>query len=189
MILLIDNYDSFSYNLYQYMGSINKDIKVIKNDEMTLEEIEKLNISHIVISPGPGRPEDSGICKDVIERFYKEKPILGICLGHQCIYEIFGGTVTYAKKVYHGKRDTISIKNQFPIFDGLKSNIEVGRYHSLSGTMESLPEELFLIAEDRNSEVMGVKHKEFNLYGLQFHPESILTPDGIIMIENFMKMK
>lgn len=189
MILLIDNYDSFSYNLYQIIGSIDKNIRVVKNDELTLKEIEELDISHIVISPGPGKPEDSGVCKAVIKRFYKEKPILGICLGHQCIYEIFGGTVTYAKKVYHGKKDIIKIENEFEIFNGLKKNIEVGRYHSLSGTMESLSKELFLIAEDNNREVMAVKHKKFNLYGLQFHPESILTPDGTVMIKNFMKMK
>lgn len=189
MILLIDNYDSFSYNLYQIIGNIKEDILVIKNDELTLEEIEKLEISHIVISPGPGKPEDSGICKEVIKRYYKEKPIIGICLGHQCIYEIFGGIVTYAKEIYHGKKDKIKIKRNIEIFKGLEESIDVGRYHSLSGTVESLPKELVLIGEDKNGEVMGVKHKDYNVYGLQFHPESILTSDGTIIIKNFLNMK
>lgn len=186
MILLIDNYDSFTYNLYQMMGVINEDITVIKNDEMTLEQIEKLNPSHIVISPGPGQPKDAGICEAVIHHF-RNTPILGICLGHQAICEVFGGEITYAKELIHGKKSVVHIANGSPIFRGLPPVLQAARYHSLSAQRASLPDELLIIAEDSNGEVMGVKHRDHEIYGIQFHPESILTDSGGVIIENFLQ--
>lgn len=188
MILLIDNYDSFSYNLYQYIGEINSEINVVKNDEISLEEIEKLNPSHIIISPGPGRPSDAGICEDVIKYFNGRIPILGVCLGHQAICEAFGGTITYAKKLIHGKMSNIHIANGSPIFNELPPIIEGARYHSLAADRTSLPDEILIIAESDNEEIMGIKHRDYNIFGLQFHPESILTPKGKRIIENFLSI-
>lgn len=188
MILLIDNYDSFSYNLYQYVGTINPNICVIKNDELTIEKIESLDLTHILISPGPGRPKDAGICEEVILNFKDKLPILGVCLGHQAICEAFGGEITYAKVLMHGKKSTIHIANGSPIFRGLPPIIEGARYHSLCAKRETLPDELLVIAEDDMGEVMGVKHKDYNIFGVQFHPESILTQNGIKIIENFLKI-
>lgn len=188
MILLIDNYDSFSYNLYQYVGIINPDIRVIKNDELSLEEITALNPDHIIISPGPGRPKDAGICEAVIARFKDNTPILGVCLGHQAICEVFGGVVNYAKTLMHGKQSTIHIANGSPIFRGLPPIIEGARYHSLSVERESLPDDLLIIAEDNDGEIMAVKHRNYDVYGVQFHPESILTKNGHEIIENFLKI-
>jgi anthranilate synthase component 2 len=188
MILLIDNYDSFSYNLYQMVGTINPDIKVIKNDELTIAEIDKLSPTHIIISPGPGRPKDAGICEEVIEYFKDKTPILGVCLGHQAICEVFGGTITYAKTLMHGKKSIVHIANGSPIFRGLSPILDVARYHSLCATRETLPDEILVIAEDDDGEVMGVKHKNYNVFGVQFHPESILTTDGEKIIENFLKL-
>ena len=188
MILLIDNYDSFSYNLYQYVGIINPDIRVIKNDELSMAEIIALKPDHIIVSPGPGRPADAGICEEVID-YYKDKtPILGVCLGHQAICEVFGGTVTYASTLMHGKSSNVHIANGSPIFRGLPPIIAAGRYHSLSAERSSLPDELLIIAEDDEGEVMAVKHRSFDVYGVQFHPESILTDSGHRMIENFLKI-
>jgi len=188
MILLIDNYDSFSYNLYQYVGMINPDIRVIKNDELSLAEIAALAPDHIIVSPGPGRPADAGICEEVIEYFKDKTPILGVCLGHQAICEVFGGTVTYASTLMHGKQSTVHIANGSPIFWGLPPIIAAGRYHSLSAERSTLPDELLIIAEDDEGEVMAVKHRSYNVYGVQFHPESILTEAGHQMIENFLKI-
>jgi len=188
MVLLIDNYDSFSYNLYQYIGVINPDIKVVRNDELTVLEIEKLNPTHIVISPGPGRPADAGICEDVIFFFKGKVPILGVCLGHQAICEVFGGVITYAKTLMHGKKSTIHIANGNPIFRGMPPIIEGGRYHSLCVDRQTLPDNIFVIAEDDQGEVMGVKHKDYDIFGVQFHPESILTQNGIKIISNFLKI-
>lgn len=188
MILLIDNYDSFSYNLYQYVGTINPDIKVIRNDEFTVNEIEAMNPSHIIISPGPGRPADAGICEEVILRFKGRVPILGVCLGHQAICEAFGGEITYAKTLMHGKKSTIHIANGNPIFRGLPPIIEGARYHSLCAKRDSLPDNIFVIAEDDNGEVMGVKLRDYEIYGVQFHPESILTKNGDRIISNFLKI-
>ncbi|KNZ41207.1 anthranilate synthase component II [Acetobacterium bakii] len=188
MILLIDNYDSFSYNLYQYVGIINPDIRVIKNDEMSLLEIDALKPSHIIISPGPGRPKDAGICEAVIADFKEKTPILGVCLGHQAICEVFGGVVTYAKTLMHGKQSTVHIANGSPIFRGLPPIIEAGRYHSLCAERTSLPDDILIIAEDNEGEVMAVKHRSYDIYGVQFHPESILTKDGNTIIENFLKI-
>lgn len=187
MILLIDNYDSFSYNLYQMAGEINPDIKVIKNDEMIADEIKFLNPSHIILSPGPGKPSDAGICKDVVKECCKEFPILGVCLGHQAICEVFGATVSYAKELMHGKSSMVHIANGSPVFRGLPPLLKAGRYHSLAVKRETLPDELLVIAEDDEGEVMGIKHRDFDLYGIQFHPESILTNQGKTIMENFLK--
>jgi anthranilate synthase component 2 len=188
MILLIDNYDSFSYNLYQYVGMINPDIRVIKNDELSLAEIAALAPDHIIVSPGPGRPADAGICEEVIDYFKDKTPILGVCLGHQAICEVFGGTIIYASTLMHGKSSNVHIANGSPIFRGLPPIIAAGRYHSLSAERSSLPDELLIIAEDDEGEVMAVKHRSYDVYGVQFHPESILTDSGHTMIENFLKI-
>lgn len=187
MILLIDNYDSFSYNLYQLVGQVNSDIKVSRNDKITIDEIRDLNPEAIILSPGPGKPEDAGICMDLVREFHDKIPILGVCLGHQAICAALGGEVSHAKRLMHGKSSKISLDYDF-IFKGLPSEITVGRYHSLSLVEKTLPDCLEIISkalDDR--EVMAVKHKEFNVYGLQFHPESILTPDGLTIIENFIE--
>ena len=186
MILLIDNYDSFSYNLYQLIGSIDPDIKVIRNDEMTVEEIEALDPKCIVISPGPGRPGDAGVCEDVIIHFAGKKPILGVCLGHQAICEAFGGVVDHASRLMHGKASSVKIDTEAGIFKGLNAGITVARYHSLSAVEVKLPACLKVIARSEDGEIMAVKHREYQVYGLQFHPESILTPDGNRMLENFI---
>lgn len=187
MILLIDNYDSFSYNLYQLIGQIDDDIKVFRNDKITLDEISKLNPSMILLSPGPGRPEDAGICIDIVKEFYDKIPILGVCLGHQSICMAFGGVISYASELMHGKSSIISLSDDL-IFKGLDKEITVGRYHSLSLKDETLPKELKLIARSDDGEIMAVKHEKFNVYGLQFHPESILTPDGLSILNNFSKL-
>lgn len=188
MILLIDNYDSFSYNLFQLVGTVNPEIKVIRNDEMTVEEIASQDPTHIIISPGPGRPKDAGICEEVIHYFKGKLPILGVCLGHQAICEAFGSEVTYAKELMHGKKSTVHIANGSALFKGLPPIIEGARYHSLAAKRETLTDELLVIAEDNAGEVMGVKHRDYDIYGLQFHPESILTPKGEIIIRNFLKI-
>lgn len=188
MVLLIDNYDSFSYNLYQLVGCINSDIKVIRNDELSISEIEALQPSHIILSPGPGRPKDAGICEKVITHFCSKLPILGVCLGHQAICEVFGAEVTYAKTLMHGKVSTVHIANGSALFRGLSPIIDGARYHSLAVSRETLPDELLIIAEDSSGEVMGVKHRDYDLYGVQFHPESILTPNGKIILENFLRI-
>ena len=186
MILLIDNYDSFSYNLYQLVGEVRSDIKVSRNDKITIEEIRDLNPDAIILSPGPGKPENAGICVDLVREFHEEIPILGVCLGHQAICVALGGSVSHAKRLMHGKSSDISLDYDY-IFKGLPSQISVGRYHSLSLVEETLPEPLEIISKAKDDgEVMAVKHKQYNVYGLQFHPESILTPDGIIIIENFL---
>ena len=187
MILLIDNYDSFSYNLYQLIGQVNPDIQVSRNDKITIDEIKDLNPEAIILSPGPGRPEDAGICMDLVNEFHDKIPILGVCLGHQSICAAFGGEIAHAKRLMHGKSSDISLDYDF-IFKGLPSEINVGRYHSLSLVKETLPDCLEIISKAKDDgEIMAVKHKEFNVYGLQFHPESILTPDGITIIENFIE--
>ncbi|MGN0176933.1 MAG: anthranilate synthase component II [Methanobrevibacter sp.] len=187
MIILIDNYDSFSYNLYQLIGEVNRDIKVYRNDKITIDEIESLNPDAIILSPGPGKPEDAGICIDVVKEFHDKIPIMGVCLGHQAICTAFGGKVSYAKRLMHGKSSKISLDYDF-IFKELPSEITVGRYHSLSLMEETLPDCLEIISKAKDDgEVMAIKHKDFNVYGLQFHPESILTPDGLTIIENFLE--
>lgn len=187
MILLIDNYDSFSYNLYQLIGQIDEDINVFRNDKITLDEISELNPSMIVLSPGPGRPEDAGICIDIVKEFYDKIPILGVCLGHQSICMAFGGVISYASELMHGKSSIVSLSDDL-IFKGLDKEITVGRYHSLSLKDETLPKELKVIARSDDGEIMAVKHEKFNVYGLQFHPESILTPDGLSILTNFSEL-
>ena len=187
MILLIDNYDSFAYNMFQLIGEVNSDIAVYRNDKIGIDEIKDMNPEAIILSPGPGKPENAGICIDVVKEFYDKIPILGVCLGHQAICTAFGATVSYAKRLMHGKSSLISL-NEDSIFEGLPNEITVGRYHSLSLVEDTLPDSLEIISKaDDDGEVMAVRHKDFNVYGLQFHPESILTPDGLAIIENFLK--
>ncbi len=185
MILIIDNYDSFSYNLYQVIGEINPDVKVIKNDELTLEEIDKLAPSHIILSPGPKRPIDAGVCLEVVRKLHTKYPILGVCLGHQSICEAFGANVTYAKEVMHGKQSEI-MHDESLIFKGMEKKIKVARYHSLAAENESMPKVLSITATTDDGEIMAVEHRDYPVYGLQFHPESILTPQGKSMIKNFL---
>ena len=186
MILLIDNYDSFSYNVYQLIGSINPDIKVIRNDELSLEEIEKLSPERIIISPGPGKPSDAGICEDVIKHFAGKIPVLGICLGHQAICEVFGAKVTYAKELMHGKQSVAKLDTDSVLFRGMDKEVTVARYHSLAAEPASIPTCLKVTATTEDGEVMAVEHREFPVYGVQFHPESVLTPDGKAIMENFL---
>ncbi|MBQ8951720.1 MAG: aminodeoxychorismate/anthranilate synthase component II [Eubacterium sp.] len=211
MILLIDNYDSFSYNLYQLIGGINPDIRVIRNDELTVSEIEELAPSHIILSPGPGKPGDAGVCEDVVRELGGKFPILGVCLGHQAICEVYGATVTYAKRLMHGKQSVCTIDESEKIFEGIGEISEAGadsssgvgtaeagvagsgrklavaRYHSLAAKEETIPDCLKVIAtSDDDNEIMAVKHKTYPVYGLQFHPESILTPEGVTILKNFL---
>ena len=190
MILLIDNYDSFSYNLYQLIGSIDPDIKVIRNDEYTVDEIEAMGAAHIILSPGPGKPSDAGVCEDVVRQLGGKVPIMGVCLGHQAICEVYGATVTYAKRLMHGKQSECDIDNDTEIFAGLGRKEKVARYHSLAAKGDTIPDVLKVIAVScDDSEVMAVKHKDYQIFGLQFHPESILTPNGIHILENFLNIR
>lgn len=186
MILLIDNYDSFSYNLYQAIGVVNEDIKVVRNDELNAAEIKALQPSHLVISPGPGFPADAGECERIILEMKETTPILGVCLGHQAICEAFGAKIVHARKMMHGKKSSIHIANGNEIFKGLPPIIEAARYHSLIAEKAGIPDELLVIAEDQNGEIMGVKHRDYEVYGVQFHPESILTAKGQAIIANFL---
>lgn len=190
MVLLIDNYDSFSYNLVQLIGELTDgNIKVVRNDEITIDEIRKMNPESIILSPGPGKPEDAGICEDVVRQLKDEYPILGVCLGHQSICEVFGAKVTYAKQLMHGKQSEMTIFKKDPIFEGLGESFKGARYHSLSADRNTIPDELEVIAIDgKDGEVMAVKHKEYPIYGLQFHPESVLTPEGKKLVNNFLKL-
>ena len=186
MILLIDNYDSFSYNLYQLIGMIRPDIKVIRNDEMTIAEIEALAPDHIIVSPGPGRPKDAGICEEVIDYFKGKIPIFGVCLGHQAICETLGGKITYAPQLMHGKQSIVTADDTSVIFKGLPKELAVARYHSLVADKNMMPEALMVTAVDEKGEVMAVQHRTLPIYGVQFHPESIMTPQGADMIRNFL---
>lgn len=188
MILLIDNYDSFSYNLYQLIGKIDSDIKVIRNDEMTAEQIKDLKPDHIILSPGPGRPENAGVCIDIVKMIH-DIPILGVCLGHQAICAAFGTTVTYAKKIMHGKRSDVRFDNECPLFAGCPEIAPAARYHSLAADADTIPECLRITAFTTDGEVMAVQHTKFPIYGVQFHPESIMTPDGESMLKNFIDLK
>ncbi len=197
MILLIDNYDSFSYNLVQLVGSICEEkkalegksfeIKVIRNDELSVDEIKALNPSHIILSPGPGRPMEAGVCEEVVKKMKETTRILGVCLGHQGICEAFGATITYASTLMHGKQSIVKVDTESNIFKGLPKLIPVGRYHSLAAKPDTIPEELKVIGVAKDGDIMAVKHKEYEIYGLQFHPESVLTPNGKQIMENFLE--
>lgn len=202
MILLIDNYDSFSYNLVQLIGGIKKNrfeegldnegpdvnygIKVVRNDELTVKEVEELNPDYIILSPGPGRPIDAGICEELVKTYSKSAKILGVCLGHQAICEAFGGEVTYAKELMHGKQSIITFDKSAEIFKDIPENIKIARYHSLAADEKTLPDCLEVQAKTDDGEVMAVKHKDREIYGFQFHPESVLTEYGVTMLENFL---
>ena len=188
MILLIDNYDSFSYNLVQLAGEIGADIRVVRNDELSIEQIKATKPSHIIISPGPGYPKDAGICEEVITELKGWVPILGVCLGHQAICEAFGGEITLAKQLMHGKQSNIHTANGAKLFHGLPPVIRAARYHSLIARKETLPDDLLVIAEDDGGEIMAVKHRSYEIYGVQFHPESILTPQGERIMKNFLNI-
>ena len=179
MIVLIDNYDSFSYNVYQLIGSVEPDIKVVRNDEYTVEEIEAMK---------PDKPSDAGICIEAIKYFAGKLPIFGICLGHQAICEAFGGRVSYAKELMHGKKKTIYTVGESKLFEGLGDSFQAARYHSLAAVRDKLPEVLRVTAEAEDGEIMAVEHTEYPIYGVQFHPESVMTPDGKVMIQNFINV-
>ena len=187
MILLIDNYDSFSYNLFQLIGEIDSDIMVIRNDEMTVEQIRTLKPDHIILSPGPGRPEHAGVIIEVAQTLGKDIPILGVCLGHQAICVAFGANVTYAKELMHGKQSKVKFDTDCPLFTGCPETAPVARYHSLAAEADTIPKELKITALTTDGEVMAVQHKDYSIYGVQFHPESIMTPDGKQMLRNFIK--
>ena len=188
MILLIDNYDSFSYNLFQLVGSLDPDIKVIRNDAMTTGQIEELYPKAIILSPGPGKPEDAGICIEVVKKLGGRFPILGVCLGHQAICTAYGGTVSYAKELMHGKQSVAKLTGSCALFEGLPDSIPVARYHSLALLKDTLPDCLTITAQTEDGEVMAVAHKDYPVFGLQFHPESILTPDGKTILQNFIHL-
>ena len=187
MTLLIDNYDSFSYNLYQIVGTLDPDILVIRNGEKTVDEIEAFHPDRIILSPGPGRPEEGGIMIQLIQRLGNKIPILGICLGHQAICAAFGASITYARELMHGKQSEVFFETASPLFQGCPQRAPVARYHSLAADPDTMPDCLIVTARTADGEIMGVQHKSFPIYGLQFHPESIITPDGTTMIKNFIK--
>ena len=186
MILLIDNYDSFSYNLYQLIGALNPNIEVIRNNAKTVGEIRDMKPDCIILSPGPGKPKDAGVCEDVVRELGGEVPILGVCLGHQAICEASGAVISYAKKLMHGKQSRVKLDVSAPIFRGLPQEVTVGRYHSLAVMENTLPTELKEIARADDGEVMAVADIGRKIYGLQFHPESIMTPEGKQMLRNFL---
>ena len=189
MILLIDNYDSFSYNLYQMIGEINPDIRVIRNDEMTVDEIRALAPERIILSPGPGRPENAGVIVEAARTLGEEIPTLGVCLGHQAICAAFGAVVTYAKELMHGKQSEIRFERDCPLFRGCPEKMLVARYHSLAADENTIPEDLRVTARTADGEVMAVQHRTYPIYGVQFHPESIMTPEGGRMLRNFILFK
>lgn len=188
MILLIDNYDSFVYNLYQLVGSMRPDVTVMRNDALTCNDIEALAPDAIILSPGPGRPADAGVCIPAIKRFAGRIPILGVCLGHQTICEAFGGTVGYAKKLMHGKVSTVERTRESTLFSGLPNAFPVARYHSLAADERTLPGNLRVTARTADDEVMVVEDAAKRVFGVQFHPESIITPDGAVIVANFLSL-
>lgn len=188
MILIIDNYDSFTFNLYQLIGEINQDIKVVRNDKITVEEIRQLHPDHIIISPGPGNPQQAGICLEVIRQLAGEYPILGVCLGHQAIGEAFGGQVVHAPQIVHGKADRVYITKENPLLRNMPDGFEAARYHSLIVAEEGFPDCLEVIAETAKHEIMALQHKAYPVYGVQFHPESIMTPEGRTILKNFLSI-
>ena len=187
MILMIDNYDSFTYNLVQYLGELGEDLDVYRNDKLTISDIGRMKPGHIVISPGPGQPKDAGISEDIIREFSGKVPILGVCLGHQAIGEAYGGEIVRAENLMHGKTSLI-YHNCKTIFKGIQNPFVATRYHSLLVKRSTFPKCLEIIAETKEKEIMGLKHKKFPVWGVQFHPESILTTEGKNILANFLKV-
>jgi anthranilate synthase/aminodeoxychorismate synthase-like glutamine amidotransferase len=187
MLLVIDNYDSFTYNLVQIFGELDVDLVVKRNDEISIADIQKLHPDRICISPGPGRPENAGISSDVVRELGPTIPILGVCLGHQCIAQVFGGEVVRAERLMHGKTSSIS-HNQSGVFQNLAQPLEATRYHSLIVRRESLPDSLQITAETGEGEIMGLQHRDLPIHGVQFHPESILTAEGKKLLANFLRV-
>jgi anthranilate synthase/aminodeoxychorismate synthase-like glutamine amidotransferase len=187
-MLLIDNYDSFTYNLVQAFAAMGADVMVYRNDAITVEESAKLEPTHLVISPGPGRPEDAGVSLDMIGAWAGKIPVFGVCLGHQSIVQRFGGEIVRAERLMHGKTSMVNHDGK-TIYEGLPNPFEVGRYHSLCAEEESLPDELIVTAQTERGEIMGVRHKTLPIEGVQFHPESVLTPDGNMLMANFMRQE
>ncbi|HHW57629.1 MAG TPA: aminodeoxychorismate/anthranilate synthase component II [Clostridia bacterium] len=187
MIIIIDNYDSFTYNLYQYVGEMKEEVVVVRNDEITVEEVAKLNPNKIILSPGPGRPENAGICVELIKNLGQKVPMLGICLGHQAIGYVYGAKIVKADRIMHGKTSLI-FHNGRGIFENVKNPIEGMRYHSLVIDRKTLPEELEITAQTEEGVIMGVRHRKYPVYGLQFHPESILTEQGKEILRNFLEV-
>ncbi len=185
MILMIDNYDSFTYNLVQYLGELGQDLKVVRNDEISIAQIKKFKPSRIVISPGPGCPKEAGLSNQIIKELGPEIPLLGVCLGHQCIGEVFGGRVIGAGRLMHGKTSQIYHDGKL-LFKSLDNPFTATRYHSLIVERKSLPKSLTITAETKEKEIMGLKHKKFPIFGVQFHPESILTQGGKLLLKNFL---
>ena len=189
MLLLIDNYDSFTYNLYQYLSELGvSEIEVVRNDQMTVAELEAMKPERVVVSPGPSRPENAGVSVDAIKRFAGVVPVLGVCLGHQCLADAFGGKVVHAGEIMHGKTSLINHDGK-GVFAGVPDPFEAVRYHSLAIEPDSLPEELEVTARTDNGIIMGVRHRKYAIEGMQFHPESIVTPAGKQLLQNFLDMK
>ena len=187
-MLLIDNYDSFTYNLVQAFAAMGADVMVYRNDAISVEESATLEPTHLVISPGPGRPEDAGVSLDMIGAWAGKLPIFGVCLGHQSIVQQFGGEIVRAERLMHGKTSMVKHDGE-TIYTGLPNPFEVGRYHSLCAEQDSLPDELIVTAQTERGEIMGVRHKTLLIEGVQFHPESVLTPDGNMLMANFMRLE
>lgn len=187
MIILIDNYDSFTYNLYQSLAVLHPEISVVRNDQISLEELEEMDIDGFVLSPGPGRPEEAGICMELIKKFGSKVPLLGICLGHQAIGAAFGAQVGPAEEIVHGKESLI-FHRRGPLFKNVSLPFKAGRYHSLIVEAKGLPDELKIEAEDAGGRLMALSHRTYPLFGLQFHPESILTPEGQKILKNFVEI-
>ena len=187
-ILLIDNYDSFTYNLYHYLSSLKYKVDVFRNDKITIDKIKRNNYKKIVISPGPGRPEQAGLCLKIVKHFYKSIPLLGVCLGHQIIGQAFGSKIINAKKIMHGKTSIIK-HNGKGIFKGIKKTLTATRYHSLIIERKKLSNNIIITAETKDKVIMGIMHKKYNVHGVQFHPESIKTPEGMKLLKNFLNYK
>lgn len=189
MILILDNYDSFSYNLYQYFGTITPDVRVVRSDQITVDGVRTLHPSHLVLSPGPGFPKDAGICIETVHALKGELPILGVCLGHQAIGEAFGGRVVHAPHLMHGKTSEVTLDTACPLFTGLPQTVRAMRYHSLVVERKTLPACLQVTAAEPQGEIMAMRHKEYPIFGLQFHPESFMTEHGMEMLQNFCQLK
>ena len=187
MILLIDNYDSFVYNLYQFIAETGQEVRIVRNDEMTSEEVMEMRPDAVVISPGPGKPGDAGICVELIQRAEGRIPVLGVCLGHQAIAEAYGAEVVHAGKLMHGKTSVLRDVQDSVLFRDIPGPIQVARYHSLAVREETLPEEIRVTARAEDGDVMAMEHQRYDVYGVQFHPESVMTPQGYKMIENFIR--